>query len=55
MTVSRRYALLYSSCSTRCTSWTQIDPSPTAEATRFVLPDRASPTAKTPGMLVSSR
>ena len=29
-------------------------PSPTADATRFTLPERASPTAKTPGRLVSS-
>ena len=36
-------------------SWTQIDPSPTAEATRLTLPARTSPTAKTPGRLVSSR
>src|ERR1700722_4461376 len=32
----------------------EIDPSPTAAATRFTLPDRTSPTAKTPGRLVSS-
>jgi hypothetical protein len=31
-----------------------IDPSPTAEATRFTVPRRTSPTANTPGMLVSS-
>ena len=30
-------------------------PSPTAEATRFTLPARVSPTAKIPGMLVSSK
>src|SRR6516164_3909610 len=29
-------------------------PSPTAEATRLTLPDRTSPTAKTPGRFVSS-
>ena len=32
-----------------------IDPSPTAEATRFTLPARTSPTAKTQGRLVSSK
>src|SRR5579871_1191279 len=31
-----------------------MDPSPTAEATRFTFPERASPTTKTPGRLVSS-
>src|SRR5436309_961210 len=30
-------------------------PSPTADATLFTFPDRTSPTAKTPGRLVSSR
>ena len=35
-------------------SWTHTEPSPTAEATRLTLPDRTSPTAKTPGRLVSS-
>ena len=34
---------------------TEMDPSPTAEATRFVEPERTSPAAKTPGTLVSSR
>ena len=29
-------------------SWTHTEPSPTADATRLTLPDRASPTAKTP-------
>ena len=36
--------------------WTNeiaIDPSPTADATRLTLPPRISPTAKTPGKLVS--
>src|ERR1700741_3575531 len=47
--------LAQSSCSARWTSWTQIDPSPTAEATRLTLVERASPTQKTPGMLVSMR
>src|SRR3954470_20894192 len=32
-----------------------VEPSPTAEATRFMLPPRTSPTANTPGRLVSSR
>ena len=45
----------YISASTRCTKWTEIDPSPTADATRFTLPARASPTANTPGKLVSSK
>src|SRR5262249_51147662 len=38
-------------------SWARriaIDPSPTAEATRFTEPWRTSPAAKTPGRLVSS-
>src|SRR5512144_436823 len=33
---------------------TAIEPSPTADATRLTLPDLISPTAKTPGKLVSS-
>src|SRR5713226_7239293 len=37
----------------RWTSWMDVEPSPTAAATRFVLPERTSPTAKTPGTLVS--
>src|SRR3984893_1260578 len=32
-----------------------IDPSPTADATRLMLPPRTSPTAKTPGRFVSNR
>jgi hypothetical protein len=32
-----------------------MEPSPTAEATRFTLVERASPTQNTPGMLVSIR
>ena len=32
-----------------------IEPSPTADATRLTLPERTSPTQKTPGMLVSIR
>src|SRR4051812_29728376 len=43
------------SASTLWTSCTQIDPSPTAEATRLTLPERTSPTANTPGLLVSRR
>ena len=43
------------SASTRCTNWTAIDPSLTAAATRFMLPERTSPTANTPGRLVSSK
>src|SRR3954451_5342551 len=38
-----------------CTNWTAIEPSPTAAAQRFVEPERTSPAAKTPGMLVSSK
>ena len=38
-----------------CTNWTAIDPSPTADATRLIEPDRTSPAANTPGRLVSSR
>ena len=44
---------IYASASARCTSCTQIDPSPTALATRFTLSARTSPTANTAGMLVS--
>src|SRR4029453_15352681 len=36
-----------------CASRTTIDPSPTADATRFIAPARTSPAAKTPGTLVS--
>src|SRR5215469_15255011 len=43
------------SASTRCTSWMQIEPSPTADATRLTLFARTSPTANTPGRLVSNR
>ena len=46
----RRYSV-----NTRCTNDTAIEPSPTADATRFTLPQRTSPTANTPGRLVSSR
>ena len=37
------------------TNATAIDPSPTAEATRLMFPRRTSPTANTPGKLVSSK
>jgi len=43
------------SARTWCTAAIAIEPSPTADAARFTLPDRTSPTAKTPGRLVSSR
>ncbi len=43
------------SSSTRCTNEIAIDPSPTADATRFTLPDRTSPTANIRGLLVSIR
>src|SRR5262249_19132448 len=43
------------SARTLWTSWTHVAPSPTAEATRLMLPQRASPTTKTPGRLVSRR
>lgn len=49
------FGLLIYSAKTLWTNWTAIDPSPTAAATRFMLPDRTSPTAKTPGKLVSSK
>ena len=38
-----------------CTKCTAIEPSPTAEATRFIDSLRTSPATNTPGMLVSSR
>jgi hypothetical protein len=41
--------------STSCTKEIAIDPSPTADATRFTFLARTSPTANTPGRLVSSR
>ena len=43
------------SASTRWTNEIAIDPSPTADATRLMLPRRTSPTANTPGRDVSSR
>ena len=43
------------SCSARWTNEIAIEPSPTADATRLTLPARTSPTAKTPGRLVSRR
>src|SRR5579872_220428 len=42
------------SARTLWTNCTAMDPSPTAEATRFTLPARISPTANTAGRLVSS-
>jgi hypothetical protein len=36
-----------------CARRTTMDPSPTAEATRFIAPARTSPAANTPGTLVS--
>ena len=36
-----------------CTAPTQAEPSPTAVATRLVEPERTSPTANSPGWLVS--
>src|SRR6266566_3764586 len=47
--------LPHSSRRARWMSWTHTEPSPTADATRLTLPDLTSPTAKTPGLLVSSR
>ena len=38
-----------------CTKLTAIDPSPTAEATRFIDWLRTSPATNRPGMVVSSR
>src|SRR5215212_2935053 len=43
------------SCRTWWTNEIAIDPSPTADATRLMLPPRTSPTANTPGKLVSSK
>ena len=43
------------SAKTRWTNATAIEPSPTADATRLMLPPRTSPTANTPGRLVSRR
>src|SRR5437588_1636816 len=43
------------SCNTWWMAAMAIDPSPTAEAARLTLPLRTSPTANTPGRLVSSR
>ena len=37
-----------------CTEAIALAPSPVAAATRFIEPERTSPTAKTPGMLVSN-
>src|SRR5215813_9708908 len=43
------------SCSARCTKEMAMDPSPTADATRLILPPRTSPTVNTPGRFVSRR
>ena len=43
------------SCSVWWTNDTAIEPSPTADATRLMFPPRTSPTANTPGRLVSRR
>src|SRR6185436_18052959 len=43
------------SCRVWCTKETAIEPSPTADATRLMLPALTSPTAKIPGLLVSSK
>ena len=43
------------SANARWTNEMAIDPSPTADATRLMLPHRTSPTAKMPGSEVSSR
>src|SRR6266850_7437642 len=51
---SSRHRLAYSA-STWCTNDTAIEPSPTADATRLIFPPRISPTANTPGKLVSRR
>src|SRR6185503_3729772 len=50
-----RHDVILHSVSVRCTNEIAIEPSPTAEATRLTLPPRTSPTANTPGRLVSSR
>src|ERR1044072_7720637 len=43
------------SASTRCTNDIAIEPSPTADASRLMFPARTSPTAKTPGLLLTSK
>src|ERR1700735_4172503 len=45
---------VYNSASVLCTNEIAIAPSPTADATRFTLPARTSPTANTDGRLVSN-
>ena len=47
-------ARFHKTASAWCTEATTIAPSPTAEATRLIDPDRTSPTAKTPAQLVAS-
>src|SRR5262249_19638388 len=44
----------HTSRSARWMSCTHTDPSPTADATRLMLPDRTSPAANTPGVLGST-
>src|SRR6266700_1577409 len=46
---TQRIVDLAYSCCTWCTAAIAIDPSPTADATRFKLPARTSPIANTPG------
>jgi hypothetical protein len=46
---------VYTSLRYLCTKLIAIEPSPTAEATRFMAPARTSPAANMPGQLVSSR
>src|SRR6478752_6725243 len=47
-------ARFHETLSAWCTEAITIEPSPTAEATRLIDPDRTSPTAKMPGQLVAS-
>ena len=51
---SRGAARFHETARAWCTEATTIEPSPTAEATRLIDPDRTSPTAKMPGQLVAS-
>src|ERR1700712_477214 len=46
---------IYTSAKYLCTKLIAIDPSPTADATRFIAPARTSPAAKIPMQLVSNR
>src|SRR6185312_9430213 len=47
-------ARLHKAASAWCTEAITMEPSPTADATRLIDPDRTSPTAKMPGQLVAS-